>query len=92
MAIPKRVSIRLDQDEMTALIAAASEYVEQTAAHLGQSAVIALDAALGRGVSDFSRVPGLSLPPHLIDQAQTYFHLQRCLNQMQADFERAFGM
>lgn len=91
MALPKRISVRLDDNEIKAIIDAATDYLDQTVKYLGAPAVDALDAALRDGPLDFSLVKNLDLPPSLIDQAQTYFYLILAVRQLQADYDRLSG-
>ena len=88
MPIPKRVSIRLDEDEILALIDAASEYLERSVPDLGAQNANLLDQAASRGQIFFAGVQGLKLDPDVIGQARTYFYLQLALTQLQADFDR----
>jgi hypothetical protein len=93
--MPKRISARLDEQEFLALITAGAFYMEQSPLFIGQEAVDALDAHLrGAGRMDFAFVRGRAvsdLPPHQIDQAQTYFYLELALRQLQADVDRLRG-
>jgi hypothetical protein len=90
--MPKRVSTRLEEPQFLALIEAASAYLDQCSASIGQEAVNALNYALrGSGRMDFAFVKGLDLPPHLIDQAQTYFYLELALRQLTTDVDRLRG-
>jgi hypothetical protein len=91
MALPKRFSVRLDNNEIKALIDSATDYLDTAVKYIGAPAVDALEAALAQGVIDFAMVKNLDLSPALIDQAQTYFYLSLAVRQLQADYERLSG-
>ena len=91
MPLPKRVSIRLDENEILALIDASTDYLETSESYLGSANVQALDAALHEGVSDFAMVKNLDASSGVLDQCQTYFYLQLAVRQMQADIDRLRG-
>lgn len=91
MPLPKRVTVRLDDNEVLALIDAATDYIDTAQSYIGLSNVEALEEALGGGVIDFALVKNLDASTGVLDQCQTYFYLSLALRQLQADYDRLRG-